>query len=59
MIEVLLLDFNMGPCSIIDDDGNTPLHIAAAYDHKGIVLLLLSSGCPIDCITSKDRLHYI
>ena len=24
MIEVLLLDFNMGPCLVIDDDGNTP-----------------------------------
>ena len=31
-----------------DDDGWTPLHLAAEYGYKNIVALYLDNGCPID-----------
>ena len=35
-----------------DDDGRTPLHYAAAYDHKEIVELLIAAGADL---ISKDE----
>jgi ankyrin repeat protein len=61
LVEVLLSDFDMDPYLVIDKDGNTPLHIAAAFGHKSIVLLLMRCGCHIDSINFRGQspLHVI
>ena len=38
-----------------DRDGNTPLHVAAAYGRAGITELLLSAGVDPDVTTKDDR----
>ena len=49
LLDVLLFDFHMNPASIVDDHGNTALHIATSHAHKDIVTYLVNSGCPVDC----------
>lgn len=38
-----------------NEDGWTPLHFAAFYDHTDIVRLLLDRGADANAVTSKDR----
>ena len=44
----------------VADKHGTPLHLAVAGGHKGIVSLLLNEGCPINVVDSRGTsvLHY-
>ena len=44
MIVRLLLQHGAFP-NVLDTERNTPLHWAAEYDHKDIILLLLENNC--------------
>ena len=61
LIDVLIVDFKLNPCSVIDNYGNTPLHIAAYFGHKAIASLLIKHGCPVDSINFQGEtpLHLI
>ena len=49
LIDVLLSDFQLDPSSILDDQGNKPIHIAALRGHKQVVTLLIKKyKCPVD-----------
>ena len=53
MIDVLLSDFHLYPSSVLDDQGNTVIHIAALRGHKQVIVLLINKyNCPID---SRNR----
>ena len=55
LLDVLLVDFHLNPASIVDDHGNTALHIATSHVHKDVVMYLVSSGCPVDCRNFKGQ----
>ena len=60
--DMLLTEFNLDPSSVLDEQGNTPLHIAALYGHKEMVLLLINKyNCSINCKNTKGQapLHLI
>ena len=40
---------------VVDKDGNTPLHLAAAYGHKKIADLLVNRGANIEAINKSGR----
>ena len=49
MIDVLLSDFHLDPSSVLDDEGNKAIHIAALQGHKQVIDLLVKKyNCPID-----------
>ena len=49
LMDVLLSDFHLDPSSVLDDQGNKPIHIAALQGHKQIVTLLVKKfKCPVD-----------
>ena len=50
LLDVLLSDFSINPCSVLDHKGNTALHVGAYFSRKEVTLLLINhGGCPIDC----------
>ena len=60
-IEVLMTDCNLDPMSA-DDDGNTPLHLAAMchdMNQETVKLLINKFECPVDCRNSikQSSLH--
>ena len=61
LVDVLIVDCKLNPCGVIDQDGNTLLHVAAYHGHKDIALLLIRCGCPIDSINFQGEtpLHLI
>ena len=62
LINVLLSDFHLDPSSVLDDQGNTAIHIAALRGHKQVVDLLIKKyKCPIDSrnINGQTPLHLL
>ena len=62
LADILLTEFNLDPSSILDDQGNTPLHIAALCGYKEMVSLLLTKyNCYVNCRNAKEQtpLHLI
>ena len=61
LLDILLFDFHMDPASIVDDHGNTALHVATSCAQKDVVMYLVSSGCPVDCrnIRGQTPLHLL
>jgi ankyrin repeat protein len=61
LIDVLLSDFHLDPSSVLDDQGNKLIHIAALQGHEQVVALLVKKyKCPIDSRGFKKRssLHH-
>ena len=55
LMDVLLSDFHLDPSSVLDDQGNKPIHIAALRGHKQVVTLLVKKyNCPVD-VKNKDK----
>lgn len=50
-----LLIKNGANISLVENDGNTPLHFAARSGFNQIVLMLIESGADIDAINNKSR----
>ena len=49
LIDVLLSDFDIDPSSVLDDQENIVIHIAALHGHKQVIVLLVEKyKCPID-----------
>ena len=60
LVDVLLSDFHLDPFSVLDDQGNKPIHIAALRGHKQVVTLLLKKyKCPFDVenVNKQTPLH--
>ena len=55
LLDVLLTDFCIDPCSALDHKGNTALHVAAYGSCKEVSLLLINHGCPVDCRNYNGR----
>jgi ankyrin repeat protein len=56
LIDVLLSDFHLDPSSVLDNQGNKAIHIAALRGHKQVIALLVKKyNCPIDSRNSKGQ----
>ena len=56
LIDVLLSDFHLNPSSILDDQGNKAIHIAALRGHKQVAILLVKKyNCPVDVKNKAQR----
>ena len=54
-LNVLLFDFHLNPASIVDDYGNTALHIAIFHAHKEVATCLVDAGCPVNRRNSEGQ----
>ena len=54
-LNVLLLDFYLNSALIVDDYGNTALHIASFHAHKEVATCLVNAGCPVNCRNSEGE----
>ena len=62
LIDILLSDFNLDPCSVLDKQGNQVLHIATLQGHKQVIALLVKKyKCPIDSrnFSGQTPLHLL
>ena len=62
LIDVLLTDFHLDPSSVLDDQGNKAIHVAALQGHiKLITLLIRQYKCSIDSKNVKGQtpLHLV
>jgi ankyrin repeat protein len=60
IMEHLLQDRRLDACSLVDDDGKTPLHVAAQYEAVNAMNLLLSLGADVNAtsINGATPLHF-
>ena len=61
LIDILLSDFHLDPSSVLDDEGNQAIHIAALRGHKEVIVQLVKKHrCRIDSRGFKGRslLHF-
>jgi ankyrin repeat protein/GTPase SAR1 family protein len=62
LIDILLSDFNLDPCSVLDDQGNKAIHLAALKGYKSVIVLLVTKyKCPIDSrnLNGQTPLHLL
>jgi ankyrin repeat protein len=62
LIDVLLSDFHLDPSSVLDDEGNKAIHVAALQSHKQVITLLVKKyKCPIDSrnLNGQTPLHLL
>ena len=62
LVDILLSDFNLDPCSVLDDQGNQVLHIATLNGHNEIIALLINKyKCPVDSrnFSGQTPLHLL
>ena len=60
LTEIVLSQYNLDPLSV-DDNGDTPLHLAALYGREEVAKLLVTKFmCPVDCVNNRLQtpLHY-
>ena len=49
LIDILLSEFHLKPSSVLDNEGNKAIHIAAHHGHEQVITLLVKKyKCPID-----------
>ena len=62
LIYILLSDFHLDPSSVLDDQGNKAIHVAASRGHKQVLALLVKKyNCPIDSrnLNGQTPLHLL
>ena len=62
LIDIFLSDFHLDPSSVLDNEGNQAIHIAALHGHEQVLsLLVLKYKCPIDSrnLNGQTPLHLL
>lgn len=59
LAERLITNYDLDPLAV-DDNGNTPLHLATLKDNEGMVNILITKyKCPIDCKNKNNESRWI